>query len=70
MVAVHFEEQCAYDDDYGKKRPIHLFEYEAHAKGKLLSMGYKQTETSNKLVCKQYHSEMVATIYDVVDNTE
>lgn len=46
MVAIHFEERCARDDDYGKRRPIRLFESREKAIEWLLSVGYKEDTTS------------------------
>lgn len=64
MVAVHFEERCAYDDDYGKKHPIRLFESREKAIEWLLSVGY--ADDGRRYVHHQYHSEMHANIHEIV----
>jgi hypothetical protein len=64
MVGIHFEERCHADDDYGKQRPIRLFESREAAIAWLLSVGYK--EDGNRYVQHQYHSEMHANIHEIV----
>jgi len=69
MIAVHFEEQCAIDDDYGKRRPIRLFESRDAAIAWLESVGYKKDIASRheQYIHAQYHSEMRASFYEVAD---
>lgn len=67
MIGIHFEEQCAIDDDYGKRRPIRLFPSRESAIDWLVSVGYEPYAEKYRFC--QYHSEMHATLYDVVEDT-
>jgi len=65
MVAVHFEERCAYDDDYGKSRDVFIFDSQEDAQDYLLGHGAKRV-SNTKYIYTDYHSEVHATIHNAV----
>jgi len=65
MVAVHFEERCPYDDDYGKPKDIFVFLTQKDAQEYLLGHGAKRVSNTT-YVYTEYHSEVHAKIHNVV----
>lgn len=66
VVAVYYEERCALDDDYGKRRQIDLFASRATAKDYLMKIGFKlESDREDDFVYYQYHSEVHASIHNI-----
>lgn len=63
VVAVYYEERCALDDDYGKRRQIDLFASRDLAIEHLERIGFKAE--GKDYVHYQYHSEVYASLHAV-----